>query len=226
MIRLYLPEDFCVGVKIVLSAEHIHYLYDVMRLKRGKHIEVFNGRQGKWIAECLEKQACALCLVACATPQPESLPPVHLYISLFKRLDWVLEKSTELGVTHIHPIITQHSSVKHINSVRGEKILREASEQSQRCTVPTLLPVSSLSQALATSPGGWVAHLELWDSKNAHTSPDSAIHLWVGPEGGWSFSELKAFQKHPGVRAVKVSSFCLRTETAVVASLAVLSAIT
>ncbi|GAJ45932.1 ribosomal RNA small subunit methyltransferase E [Holospora elegans E1] len=223
MIRLFVKEDLGKGI-ISLSPQHVHYLHNVMRLKAGSWIEVFNGRDGGWKAICLEKTNKQLDVVESFADQPVALPALHLYISLFKRLDWALEKSTELGITHIHPIITQYSSVHRFNKDRSERIVQEAAEQSGRYTVPDILPVVLFEKALSSVSGGWVAHKDLFERKRDTKQSSDFVHnnLWIGPEGGWSPHEIKMFQNHSEIRPVCLNSLCLRSETAVVVGLTAL----
>ncbi|PPE03507.1 RsmE family RNA methyltransferase [Holospora curviuscula] len=219
MIRLFVSTSLFQGT-ISLSASQIHYIYTVMRLKPGAWIEVFNGKDGGWKAVCLEKTEQRLYVKECIHDQPEALPCLHLYISLFKRLDWVLEKSTELGVTHIHPVLTQRSSVRHFNVERAYRIVQEASEQSGRYTLPNIMPLISFEDALRKAPKGWVAHMNSWDTKkNSFTQVKFPINLWIGPEGGWSECELEIFQRYKEIYPLPLAQFCLRAETAVVAAL-------
>ena len=220
MIRLFISEDLTQNI-VPLSSEHIHYLYNVMRLKPGAQIEVFNGTQGGWKAVCQQKTAGYLCVTERLLSEPLALPDLHLYISLFKRLDWVLEKSTELGVTHIHPMVTQRSSVRSLNRVRAQRILQEASEQSGRYTVPELMPVVCFQEALQHTPKGWVAQRGSC-SINCCTLKNIPWNLWVGPEGGWSESELNAFKVCKEIYFLSLTSLCLRTETSVVTGLMML----
>lgn len=220
MIRLYVEDDLRTEHNISISPAYAHYLYTVMRLEPGNIIEVFNGKDGGWHAECLGKRSSQLRVQSCVRPQPSLSNELHLYISGFKRMDWALEKATELGVTHIHPIVTQHSSVRHISLDRATKILREASEQSQRYTVPVIFPLCAFIHALADTPPGWVMHLETWEVPQNNPTSHSKQALWVGPEGGWSQQELTAFQNCTQVHPLCFPHLCLRAETAVIAGLA------
>jgi 16S rRNA (uracil1498-N3)-methyltransferase len=222
MIRVYVEDDLRSGVCIPLSAACTHYLYTVMRLEAGSRIEVFNGKDGGWHAECLGKRHSQLRVQTCVRLQPAPSKERHLYISGFKRMDWALEKATELGVTHIHPIVTQHSSVRHLSLDRATKILREASEQSQRYTIPEIAPLSAFAQALEGTQPGWVMHLEPWDAPKNMETPNSTCALWVGPEGGWSQQELTAFQNSTQIRPLCFPHLCLRAETAVIAGLSLM----
>jgi 16S rRNA (uracil1498-N3)-methyltransferase len=220
MIRLYVEDPLQAEQCITLSSAYAHYLYTVMRLELGDTVEVFNGKDGGWHAECLGKRRNQLRVHTCVRPQPAPSREIHLYVSGFKRMDWALEKATELGVTHIHPIVTQHSSVRHLSLDRATKILREASEQSQRYTVPEIAPLCTFAQALVDTLPGWVMHLETWGAPAPMDTPSNRCALWVGPEGGWSQQELAAFKNSPQVHPLCFPHLCLRAETAVIAGLA------
>ncbi|ETZ07789.1 ribosomal RNA small subunit methyltransferase E [Holospora obtusa F1] len=220
MIRLFVNESLKKG-ELLLSPQHIHYLYHVMRLKPGDEVEVFNGKDGGWKAACSKKDK-ILEVMECIVDQPQSPKPLHLYISLFKRLDWALEKSTELGITHIHPVVAQRSSIQRINLERLRRIVQEASEQSKRYTVPEIMPLLSLKKAVLAHGAGWVAHKDPWNTPYNLDKDCSFESLWIGPEGGWSPCELQLFQNQKNLYPLCLSSLCLRTETAVIAGLVVI----
>ena len=160
-----------------------------------------------------------------------SLPKITILMSLIKNdnFDLVLQKSTELGVSQIVPIITERTIKKDLNIARSQRILVEASEQCGRKDVPVLEPVKRLSDAISLIEGNkdkkigvFVCNQNGIDVKNIISKRASYTDLvfFVGPEGGWSPKEIKIFEDKK-IKFVKINNNVLRAETAAIALLAV-----
>jgi 16S rRNA (uracil1498-N3)-methyltransferase len=224
MIRLYVDHTLQQGVRIPLEAPQNHYLSHVMRLLPGQEVAVFNGSQGLWQAlyTPLKRQGW-LSVAQQSMPQPkdpfQKHPlELHLYFSLFKRQDWVIEKGTEMGVTHFHPVLSARSSVQKWNVQRAQKIAIEACEQSLQLTLPVFFPVKSLEEVLATAPHLCVGYQES-DHEIPSVPKDLTRHLLIGPEGGWSLEELEAMKNQSSVSLIRLGASCLRSETAAIVGL-------
>ena len=150
---------------------------------------------------------------------------VTLCMSLIKKdnFEFVLEKATELGVSHIVPVQADRSEKKGVNYERAEKILREASEQSGRATVPTLGEISDLvvflkkvssKGVVAFDPRGKISAREYFTK---HTT--SPVSVLIGPEGGFTDEEMSLFHTH-NIPVVTTGSQILRAETAAIVALA------
>ncbi len=146
------------------------------------------------------------------------LRETYLFASLVKKdnFEWILEKATELGVSHIVPIISDRTEKKDLNLERVKKIIVEAAEQSGRGTLPVLYEVTDLESALTK-----YAHIKsiAWHTQSPKfVSQDVADTLgaYIGPEGGWTQSEIELFNKH-GVHSRSLGPQVLRSETAVIA---------
>ncbi|MCR4334424.1 MAG: 16S rRNA (uracil(1498)-N(3))-methyltransferase [Patescibacteria group bacterium] len=145
---------------------------------------------------------------------------VHLYISLIKKnnFELVLEKGTELGVTCFIPIISDRSENKNFNMERAQKIIKEASEQSERGFLPTLENVTNLNNQLLSDKdiSFFAFHLfgEKYNSNNFMNK--KKIGIIVGPEGGWTDRELDFF-KTKKIPIISLGSQTLRSETASIA---------
>jgi 16S rRNA (uracil1498-N3)-methyltransferase len=160
-------------------------------------------------------------------PSPnEPAIQLTLYQALMKRdkFEWVLQKGTEIGVTHFVPLVTQRSLVQDIDikeskQLRWQKILTEAAEQSGRGCIPTLHPPQTLAEALAAHPAqrGLIA----WEEAEGLTirgalaggERPSQISLFIGPEGGFAAEEVAAAQV-AGIQAITLGKRILRAETA------------
>jgi 16S rRNA (uracil1498-N3)-methyltransferase len=147
------------------------------------------------------------------TPKRE----VWLCAAIIKKdhFEWVVEKATEIGVSHIVPILTDRTEKKDVAAERLEKIIREASEQSERATLPVLHDVMSLKEALETVPHPHAFHMIGQNISEKDIKNDEPIALFVGPEGGWSPEELHLFEtKSVPVHSVGIP--VLRAETAAI----------
>ena len=148
---------------------------------------------------------------------------VWLFQSLIKqdKFEWVLQKCTEIGVSHFVPIISERSEKKDLNFKRTNKIIKEAAEQSERGKLPTLQPVLKLEDfspvngqmlLIAFDPSGLLVHNSKFiipDSEN------TKIGIFVGPEGGWTEKELSWF-KSLNVQVFNLGPRILRAETAAI----------
>lgn len=169
------------------------------------------------------------------------IPSVKLYPALIKKdkFDWVLQKCTEIGVESFHPIISNRTEKTGFNMIRAEKILTEASEQSERRIIPRITVPQNLDEILqdilenkslsdiylALHMGGKFLQDILEEKILSDISlKDINFHIFIGPEGGWTDAELEMFRSH-GVPIVSVGAPVLRAETAsvVVSTLLILS---
>lgn len=150
---------------------------------------------------------------------------IVLVQSLIKKdkMEWVIQKATELGVSKIIPIVSERSEKKSLNVERARKIIIEASEQCGRADVSELAPIISLSEALGDCENAIV-----FDSSGESLEPEKVseasiyqlkpLSLFIGPEGGWSEKELEMF-KNKGVQVYSLGPLTLRAETATVVAL-------
>lgn len=144
-----------------------------------------------------------------------TLKPLTLYMSLIKKdkFELVCEKATELGVTKIVPITTEFSLKYNVRFDRLKKIVREASEQSERTMLPEIIDSMTLGEAINDAPQKSVV---LAERKEGGTLQDVDA-LFVGPEGGWSEKEMKLFEEK-GIEKVSLGNQILRAETAGIVS--------
>ena len=227
-IRLFVESDLVPGAEISATSLQAHYLGAVMRRGVGDPVILFNGRDGEYLARItLIKRDQARFLADRQTRPQIPLPEMTLVFAPIKRdaTDLVVQKATELGVTAIYPILTARSNTQRVNLERFRAISVEAAEQCERTDLPTLHSPVPLFQFLA----GWpvdkplAACLERSDAPHLATIPP-ATGLIVGPEGGFTSSELDVMRRHPFVMPVSLGSLILRAETAAIAGLALLQA--
>ncbi|HUM08612.1 MAG TPA: 16S rRNA (uracil(1498)-N(3))-methyltransferase [Acidocella sp.] len=226
-IRLYVPGPLAAGADLALSEAQSHYLANVMRAALGDALRVFDGVSGEWRAAVtkISRKSVTLTLVEQTRPQaPE--PDAWLCFALLKRAktDMVVEKATELGVSVIQPIITARTNADHVNLERLRSIAIEAAEQCERLAVPEIRQPLPLAKLMAQWPDRplYVAD-ERRTSALLGPAPGPSA-LMVGPEGGFTDTELEAIGRAPQVTRVSLGARILRAETAAIAGLALLLA--
>lgn len=229
--RFFCPMPLTAGATIELPAEVAHHADRVLRLKAGETVTLFNGEGGEFPAELvsLGKKAHAT-LGERQSTERESPLEVSLAQSLVSsdKMDWVLQKAVELGVSRIQPVASTRSVVK-LSTERAEKrmehwrqVVISACEQCGRNTLPQLEPLQSLPRHLATPGNALRLFLSPWASERIHDLARPArVELLVGPEGGFTDEEEQA-ARAAGFRPVSLGPRVLRTETAGLAALSAL----
>lgn len=227
-IRLFINADLTVGATVSLTEQQVHYLRHVLRTELGTELFVFNGKNGEFAAvlSSLGKKDGQIQICRLLREQPEKRD-VRLYFSPLKRdcTQWVVEKATELGVTQIVPVITEYTSVKHVNTERLRLISTEACEQCRRLDVPEILEPVALKELLSMQNDAkpLLIHLdETGQGKKADFVFNglTAAAFLVGPEGGFSQSERDLIAKTPHTMGMDLGERILRAETAAVSALA------
>lgn len=214
--RLYLDHALTPQQAVPLDKAQAHYLTNVMRLAVGASVRIFNGRDGEWAAQLSDQRT--LTAQQQLRPQGERPMAIHLYFSPLKkdRTHMLVEKTTELGVTDLHPIICDHTNAPSFRAEKTTAHIIEAAEQCERLSIPTLHPVQKLSQLPLTSDFQVaMERMQGTDCKGFTATP----HILIGPEGGWSDSEKSRFQSE-GVPSLTLGPNILRAETAAITALA------
>ena len=228
MIRLYHPELEYKGQILTLPPQQSHYLQHVMRNKVGHKVHLFNEKAGEWqgILKELTRQYVTVEIQEQIYLAPKLEDICALIIPLIKptRFEWVMEKSVELGVTHIFPVITERTGIRNLKSDRIQAILIESAEQCERLTVPKLYPVQSLVQCLDE----WTLTPAILCAVERHQEQPflsidplfKNISFLVGPEGGWADPELDFLKQQTLIKPISLGKRILRTETAALMMLA------
>ena len=231
--RLFVPNDLSPGVEAPLGEPQAHYLRHVMRLAEGARLLLFNGRDGEWSATLsLRGKKAAVAQVEAQTRVQEKEPDVWLCFAPVKRarIDFIAEKATELGVSVLQPVITQHTAVERVNVERLAANAVEAAEQTERLTVPEVRTPLDLTRLLDAWPAG--RRLLICDETGggppiaeALAGLDAAARsapwaIVIGPEGGFAQAELTALRRIKDVVAVGLGPRILRADTAALTALA------
>ncbi len=238
--RLYTNLELRPEQEIALGAEPAQYLGRVLRLKRGEGLRVFNGRDGEFAAEIktLHKQRVTLDLKQRLYTADEAAveSPLALHVvqgvSRGDRMDLVVQKTTELGVSRITPVLTQHGVVR-LDEKRADKrrehwqrVANNAAEQCGRIQPPLVDLPLKLNEWFGNQQGADATRLIL-DPGSGTRFPqtvDAPLCLLIGPEGGFSDRELDDAQV-AGFAGVSLGPRILRTETAAVAAVTLAQAL-
>lgn len=250
--RLYVVHDLSRHQEITLDKEQSHYLLNVMRIKAGETVLLFNGRDGEWqgsvtlqgrktvAVECLEQ-----------TREQTLLSQVCYAFAPLKqaRLDYMVQKAVEMGAGHLQPVLTQHTQVSRLNMDRLRANMMEAAEQCGVLAVPTLHEAMTFSSyvarlsaqqlvifcdedapqsdpILALQTGLKFFYDTVPDLKNKNLwNKTPQIIVVVGPEGGFHDLERTSLLNHPAVIRLSLGPYILRADTAAIASLALVQAV-
>lgn len=230
--RVYIDQPLTEGSKILLDASRSHYLLRVLRLKAGDALCIFNGDGYEYDAlleEAASKQA-TVRIQKKLSPQRES--PLHIEvgqgIARGERMDFVLQKSVELGVNTITPLWTQRSQVR-LDGKRLDKrlthwhgVVHSACEQSGRVRIPALHSPLDFNAWLTTPSDGLSLVLSPHSSRTLkEIAPARRVRVLIGPEGGLEDTEINKAESN-GFQTVRLGPRILRTETAALATLAAL----
>lgn len=229
--RIYYPHPLFVGELTVLESEMAHYLIKVLRLKEGEQIILFNGQGGEFSATVhIIKKSAQANIIAFHDINTNSMLKLHLGQGLCRgdRMDFAIQKATELGVCSITPLVTENCLVK-LAEGKSEKRIQHwkniaisASEQSGRTDVPHIYPAISLTEWVKQSFEGLSI---VFDLKNSHplkqVNPTPQIRLAIGPESGLKEREVN-WMISQGFTACHLGPRVLRTETAGMTALSIL----
>jgi len=228
--RLFYPKELKSGLISKLSESQSHYIKNVMRLKLGDKISLFNSSNGEWDASILAhgKDLTEFKIQKLSRPQEEE-NNLWLAFSPIKKIpqDMMIQKTTELGVQKFFPLLCERSVVREINIERAEKIVTEASEQSNRISVPEILKIQNLENFLKSFPenGSLIfcdINCESSNLKNVLSKKDPACIL-IGPEGDFSENERQLIVGHKKTISISLAKNILRAETAAIAATTILS---
>jgi 16S rRNA (uracil1498-N3)-methyltransferase len=232
--RVYTAAPLAAGAEVALTPGQAHHLRTVLRLGAGAPIAAFNGRDGEWLGRLAEGGGRSGTIVVERPIRPAAAEAdLWLLFAPIKRarLDWLVEKETELGVSALLPVWTRHAQSERLNLDRLRAHTIAAAEQSERLSVPEL----HVPQAFAAVLAGWPAARRLFVCDETGAGEPAGIVMarhgpgptavLTGPEGGFDETELDRLGKLSFVSRVGLGPRVLRADTAAVAVLAVFQAI-
>jgi 16S rRNA (uracil1498-N3)-methyltransferase len=236
-VRIYQPGTYAIGESIELSPGAAQHVGKVLRMQPKEQLTLFCGDNREFAATITHvlKKGIVVHIDDITPMNRESPCTIHLAQGIPRgdKMEWIVQKATELGVTQITPLLTQHGSVKH-DQTRLEKkqhqwqaIAISACEQSGRNIVPIIQMPCSFEQYLQqqnTTSNKWIL-----DPYSAHTfksqiKPSTNISLLIGPEGGFHEDEIQ-LAKNATFQPLSLGPRILRTETATIAALSILQAL-
>ena len=228
-IRLYHPNSIVENTIGLLSKEHMHYVVNVMRLKRGSEINFFN-KEGEWKSEIvfLDQGRVEVKFME-KIKHANSKSKIELAICLVKKnpMENILQKATELGVSKIIPIVSERTEVKEINLDRAKKIVVEATEQSNQFMPPEISKIIKLKDFLKTFDENsklLFADVNSKDNLKAEDLKDKkSLCVLIGPEGDFSSAERETIFKNTTVKPFTLSKNILRTDTAVISAISLVN---
>ena len=226
-IRLFFSDTLSVNMIDKLDKGQSHYLSKVMRVKENEVFSLFN-KEGEWEAKVLGifKNIVEFKIIK-QLRQKETTKELWLAFSPIKSnyQNFMLQKATELGVTKFLPIIFDRTVVRKINKDRIEKIVIEASEQSNRINVPTIEEAQDLNGFLKKNSMNLIftdlnSNIKKID-KSKFT--DKPVCIIIGPEGDFSETEREKILSFKGVQPIKINENILRSETAVISAISIVN---
>ncbi|RPG03436.1 MAG: 16S rRNA (uracil(1498)-N(3))-methyltransferase [Pelagibacteraceae bacterium TMED246] len=228
-IRLYHPNSIVENTSKLLSKEHGHYVANVMRLKLGSRLNLFN-KDGEWESEItfVKKDKVEVKFIK-KIKQANNISKIELAICLVKKtpMDTILQKSTELGVSKIIPIVSERTEVKELNYDRAKKIVIEATEQSDQLNPPEISEVKKLKDFLNSLGGSTKLLFADVNSKNYLKNNDiikgKSLSVLIGPEGDFSPAERESIMTVPDVKSFTLSKNILRSDTAVITAISLVN---
>ena len=226
-IRIFLSISLKKTEVFTIIEKQAHYLINVMRVKVGSIILVFNGYEGEYKVEIINKKNN---IISCKVIEKVRVqyyePELNLIFSLVKkdRIFNIIEKCTELGVTCFHPIVTERTQNFNYSFKKFGAYAIEASEQTRRLTIPKINPVQNLSSLLNNWNRKKIILLcnendgiPVMKIKNKISKP---VSILIGPEGGFSRDELEGFLNLEFVKSISLGPRILRSDTAAISMVA------
>ncbi|MCC6598708.1 MAG: 16S rRNA (uracil(1498)-N(3))-methyltransferase [Alphaproteobacteria bacterium] len=218
--RIYVSSPLSADVRVSLEAPQAHYIRNVMRLESGGVLRLFNGADGEYTAriDTLGKAGGALVCLKKIREQPVSIQALSLVFAPIRkhRMDFMIEKAVELGVTALHPVLTAHTQMRVFNEERVRAQMIEAAEQCGRLDIPVLHKPVDLKLKMVQWDAAQIIHFaaeRLADAPLLSQKQEAAAFL-IGPEGGFDEQETDFLRNLPFIRPVSLGTRILRADTA------------
>jgi len=230
-VRLYFPDKIQSNLSSHLPKEQTHYVKDVMRLKIGEKLSIFN-TLGEWnvVIESYEKKGAKIKIME-KVRDKDNEKNIWLAFSLIKQnpLNFIIQKGTELGIQKFIPILSERTVVREINIERIKKIIVESSEQSNRISVPEINTPELLKNFLSQFPkNGYLIFCDINSDQNnlkkiLEKKIDGPICILIGPEGDFSENERKMIIDLNQTHSISLAKNILKAETAALSAIAIVN---
>ncbi len=235
-IRSFIEAPLRLGQELLLPEQSSNHIVRVLRLQLGDVFNLFNGDGCDYVSEIIgiEKKQAKVRILSCAALSNESPLSIHLYQSIARgdKMDWILQKATELGVSEFTPIVSDRTEVK-LDGERSDKklshwqgVIRAACEQSGRAVIPQInlpIAINQLSLTLKSTQAFYLEPTAKLCINALTLQLNQALHLAIGPEGGFSERDSRLLETG-GFQGLRIGPRILRTETAGLAVMAALQA--
>ena len=228
--RLFVGHPLHAGATIPLDRDQANYLGNVLRLTPGKTVLVFNGVDGEWTTTITGRKKPELLTVNTQNRPQQPLPDLHYVFAPLKhaRLDYMVQKSVEMGASRLQPVLTRFTQTSRVNIARMHANAIEAAEQCGIMTIASVAEPVRLTAFLETRDASRLlvfcdegAELDNpLTALNAAASGASGIDVLVGPEGGFADEERALLLRQPRLVRLSLGPRILRADTAAVAALA------
>jgi 16S rRNA (uracil1498-N3)-methyltransferase len=235
--RVFVDPALATGGQVELGKDAANHLVNVLRLKESDSVVAFNGRDGAWLCRLASagKKGATLDVVEQAAPQTS---PSNLWFGFAPlkvgRLDYLVQKATEMGAGIIQPVLTEFTQVRRLKSDKLEAYALEAAQQCEVLTLPTVvaeIELKPLIEHWRTTQG--LRRLILADETAASSSPVDQLNwlrglpvgVLIGPEGGFSDAERELLLEQEFVVPISLGPRILRADTAAVAALTLVQSI-
>ena len=225
-IRLFFKENLSDNLNSNLDKSQSHYISKVMRIKEGESFSLFND-SGEWEAKINEIKKCIVnFIIVKKLKNSENNSEIWLAFTPIKLnyLNFMIQKATELGVTKFIPILSERTMVRDLNSERLNKVIIEASEQSNRIKLPKLEKLVKFKDFIKLYKDTDIVFGDLNSTNDQiKINKDSPVCILIGPEGDFSENERKEILDLKNVKSLKINKNILRTETAAISIISIIS---
>ena len=226
-IRLFYSKSLSLNLTDKLDKSQSHYVAKVMRIKENEVFSLFNN-SGEWEAKILNiTKSIVEFEITNQIRQKENQKELWLAFSPIKSnyFNFMIQKATELGITKFVPIIFERTVVRKLNKERLEKVIIEATEQSNRINIPTLEDATNLEDFLKSSEMNLIFTDLNSDNKKVDLKKltNEPVCIVVGPEGDFSENERGKILSFKDVQAIKINENILRSETAVISAISIIN---
>ena len=232
--RLFVEQPLIASNAVELDRAQSNYLLNVLRMKEGSEVLLFNGRDGEWLGklEPTGRKSCQILPIRQLRQQPEPYDLVYLFAPLkLARLDYMVQKAVEMGAGILQPVLTQYTQVTKLKMDRISANALEAAEQCGILSIPQVKPLIKLTDLLADwDSSRTIIHCDEIDEgittvETLDSVKPGPLAILIGPEGGFSPQERELLLSRSFVTPISLGPRILRADTAAIAAMALVQAV-